>query len=367
MDTAPLRVLVTAPEYDWLQQLEQLLVATTYHVLTTDSCDDAYAIYTRQAVDAVIALVSPEALDFFQRLRQEQTNSLLILVLPHQQSTYSDLAKQIADIVIPPPPEQLDLILMLQLENRKLQDDNQHLRQTLRESEEARNETELLKNAIVRNVSHELRTPLLQVKSAVAMMNDADDLSKLIYYAESAVAKLESSVKNITLLGTSLDIKPNPIILRDSIASAQRELRRIWTHRNDVERIHLHIDDQLPPVLADKQGLNTVMQLLIDNALKFSQEQNTPVEVIGRLEGDDIYIAVRDYGIGIKPDKLQKIFDTFYQIDSSSTRPYGGTGVGLAIVKLILKRHHAAIQVESQHKKGSTFWFRLPAVDITKL
>jgi signal transduction histidine kinase len=124
------------------------------------------------------------------------------------------------------------------------------------------------------------------------------------------------------------------------------------------------IDSDLPPIMADKQGLSTVLQQLLDNALKFSEKNGKDVEVIGKREGDKAYIAVRDYGIGIPEDKLKNIFDLFYQVDSSSTRPYGGLGVGLALVKLILEHHGTKIEVISQLDEGSTFYFYLPIATI---
>jgi signal transduction histidine kinase len=99
------------------------------------------------------------------------------------------------------------------------------------------------------------------------------------------------------------------------------------------------------------------LQLLIDTALKFSEGE---VEVRLWHENDQVHIAVSDQGIGIAHDKLEAIFETFYQIDNSSTRRYGGVGVGLAIVRLILERHHVEIGVESTEGKGSTFSFALP-------
>jgi signal transduction histidine kinase len=215
----------------------------------------------------------------------------------------------------------------------------------------------LLKNAIVRNVSHELRTPLLQVKSAVALLAEDVQNNSLADYATNATARLEAIVTNITQLAGSQDIDPNPVIVRECVGYACRNLRRAWEHKGAAERIVTKIADDLPPAFADRQSLSTVMQLLIDNALKFSDD---PVEVEAQQVGSRIRITVRDYGIGIAPDKLEAIFDSFYQVDNSSTRRYGGTGVGLAIVRLILDRHGVKIRVNSRPGHGSAFSFELP-------
>jgi signal transduction histidine kinase len=224
------------------------------------------------------------------------------------------------------------------------------------------NQIEILKEAIVRNVSHELKTPLLHVKSAVSLMGE--DMGKentLIRYAANATARLEALVTNITMFGSSFDLNLGPVIIRDAVEYAHRNLYRIWESKDQAKRIKLFVDEDLPPVIADRQGLSTILQLLLDNALKFSTDE---IEVHAHLIKDEIEISVKDYGIGIAPKDMQTIFDSFYQIDHSSTRRYGGTGVGLALVKLLIENHRSEIVVESEPNKGSTFSFRLPIVKL---
>lgn len=237
----------------------------------------------------------------------------------------------------------------------------QHLHQEIEQQKRTNDEIEILKNAIVRNVSHELKTPLLQVKSAVSLLAEDMGPSKLIDYATDATARLELLVKNITLLGSSLDINPGPVIVRDAIENARRNLRRIWQRKDETDRIQVLIQEGLPPALADRQGLSTALQLLIDNALKFSKDN---VEVCAERSGEFIQLTIQDSGIGIARDQLDSIFDLFYQVDHSSTRRYGGTGVGLAIVKLILEHHNSKIVVESKENLGSTFSFKLPLIKL---
>jgi len=381
------RILIAAQKPPLHQDLEAAIVQMGYQLVAADDCEAAYLIHAQNQVDAIVAVASPDAINLFERLRREKTHTTLILIATTE---FNAVANAVADVVIPPVPERLAFILALlfenqqlqtkntqlaeqvaeqqriDLENQQLRTDKEQLAAQVKDQQRVVNETEILKNAIVRNVSHELRTPLLQVKAAVSLIKESDDsdIGKLVYYAESAVAKLEMLIKNITTLGLSLDIHLAPIIVRDAVAYARRDLRRVWQQRDNADRVELQIEPNLPPIRADKQGLGMVLQLLIDNALKFSQTQQTPVEVIARKDGEHIWIGVRDYGIGIAPDKLKKIFDTFYQVDSSSTRQYGGTGVGLALVQLILGRHDAEIHVESEPDKGSTFSFKLPWVDI---
>lgn len=278
-----------------------------------------------------------------------------------------------ADVVLPPSAfyvaHQLETLLQLKKENsrlleqcRQLEHEILDLQESLARQNRLVDGIEVIKNAIVRNVSHELKTPLLQVKSAVALLAEDVKDEKLINYAKGATARLETLVKNITLLGSSLDMNAGPVVIRDAVEYAKRNLGRIWEHVDSRDRIKTEIEDDLPPVLADKQGLSTVLQLLMDNALKFSKDD--VVVSVRKIETNHVEIRITDKGIGIAENQLEAIFQTFYQVDSSSTRRYGGAGVGLAIVQLILDLHQTRIWVESEVGKGSTFAFTLPIVDL---
>jgi two-component system, sensor histidine kinase ChiS len=168
-------------------------------------------------------------------------------------------------------------------------------------------------------------------------------------------------IRNITQLGDSLDVSMSPVLIREIVEFAKRNLRRSWERKDETVRIREEFDPNLPTAFGNKHGLGTVLQQLIDNALKFSDRE---VIVRARVVGEKVELCVQDFGIGIMQDKLDAIFESFYQIDSSATRKYGGAGVGLAIVKLILDRHNAPIQVNSVVGEGSTFTFQLPIVDL---
>jgi signal transduction histidine kinase len=338
-----------------------------YHLLLLNGSDELANLLSTYDIDAILLAASAQSRALAENLPLEQRQRLLLLVVPQDMETPVDPSiVSLVDAVLPAHPDylekQLKTLLQLHQENFAMRRRLAELEADVAAQKRLTSEIEVLKNAIVRNVSHELRTPLLQVKSAVSLIAEEVTNKQLITYAENATARLETHVKNITMLGHSLDINIGAIILRDTVEYAKRNLSRIWTRRGDVERVQMDIQPNLPPVLADMQGLSTVLQLLMDNAIKFSSE---PIQVIARKEGDKIFVAVQDSGIGIEKSKLEDIFESFYQIDSSSTRPYGGAGVGLALVKLILDHHNILIHVDSTVGKGSVFWFYLPYVEIT--
>jgi len=368
-------MLVTTENSPRAETLHPYLQMPGYELDVRTQLDSAKKILHTQNFDAVIALDNPQYSDLFDFVRsqpQDYQHVLLVLITEDTALLSDDPPRDFTEVILPVHPEyirnQLQIMLKLQQRNANLLHQKQDLlaeiallKEELETQQKNKNEIELLKNAIVRNVSHELKTPLLQVKSAVSLIaEDAED-NTLVRYAENATARLEALVKNITMLGSSLDFNMGPVILKDAVEYARRNLARFWQKRDAAERIRIKIEPNLPPVIADKQGLSTVLQLLIDNARKFSDGD---IDIFAHQEGDRVVISVQDYGIGIAKDQLNSVFDTFYQIDSSSTRQYGGTGVGLAIVKLILEHHESPISVESEVGKGSKFAFVLKVADL---
>lgn len=243
---------------------------------------------------------------------------------------------------------------------------NRQLEAALRAAREA----DLLKTSIVRNVSHELRTPVLQVKSAVALLSEevpaSDPGRRLINMAVEAIGRLETTVANVTQLAESQNLKLEPVVIGESVLLAIRNLGRIWKKR-DTRRMRRLYPPDTPVVLADKRGTAQVLQQLLDNALKFSPD-GTPVDIlIESRPAGQVWVAVRDYGIGIAADQLGRIFEAFYQVESSSTRRFGGVGLGLAIAQLIASQMNTRIEVESAPGRGSTFSFTLPRVDLDRV
>ena len=111
----------------------------------------------------------------------------------------------------------------------------------------------------------------------------------------------------------------------------------------------------------DKGRMNQVLDNLIGNAFKFSPDGGT-IRLSMVENENDVLVSVVDEGIGMPAEKHQRIFERFYQIDGSSRRRFGGTGIGLAIVKRIIDAHEGKIWVESELNRGSSFFFTLPIV-----
>ncbi len=361
----------------FIKLIHSHLDSSNYHIRLAKTIDEANQLLKVYTPKAIIATGDCDIISsFFKTIRNHYTNyDCPVLVLISE----TGAPESGADITLPPAwlqhiHAEINSFILRRTEHNdlvhnqlKLIEENNRLKSKLHNHEKSSDDMNFLKNAIVWNVAHELRTPLLQVKSAVALLaEDVGNNTVLVELAMGATTRLETVVKDITLLNElvneSMESRSfEPVLMREVVDSAFRNLRRSWQHKNDVDRIVTHIPPHLPPAFGDKQRLVIALQLLMDNALKFSKGT---VEVIMESTQGKIRTTVRDKGIGIPKDKVEKVFDTFYQVDSSTTKRYGGMGIGLAIVRFILDRHQAEITVETEEGKGSSFTFELAVVEV---
>jgi len=133
-------------------------------------------------------------------------------------------------------------------------------------------------------------------------------------------------------------------------------------HKEKADQKTINISLNSPKtvkVKADEESIRTVMNNLIDNAIKYTP-QNGRIEIkITESENHRVKIEVIDNGIGIDSKYHERIFQRFYQIDKARSQSLGGTGLGLAIVKHIIEKHGSQIHIDSKSGKGSRFWFEL--------
>jgi len=221
------------------------------------------------------------------------------------------------------------------------------------------------KSELLQNISHELRSPLTFVKGYVELMREGhmgsltpEQAEALEVVSEKADLMARLVEDMIALQRIEVEkLKLEPISLGEIAQFAVRSASLIA--QNAGIEFKLEIPPNLPPVMGDKNRLVQVFDNLINNAIKFSPNGGT-ITIRLKDVGEYIQAEVEDTGIGIPEDKLDKIFERFYQVDSSSKRKFGGMGLGLAIVKSIVEAHGGKIWVKSQLGKGSTFYFVIP-------
>jgi len=229
---------------------------------------------------------------------------------------------------------------------------------------EAANRT---KSDFLANMSHELRTPL----------NSIIGFSDLLYeqvYGELNEKQLKS-VGNISKSGKHLLSLINDILDLSKIEAGKLELsyrqfelasklntiRSLLSPIADRKNIQIEIDiaDGLTSICADEARFVQIMYNLVDNAIKFSYE-NGLVKIGARKKGDMVEITVIDTGIGIKPEDRSKIFKPFSQVDPFLSKQFQGTGLGLSLVKQIVKLHGGYVWFRSSPGEGSIFAFAIP-------
>jgi signal transduction histidine kinase len=227
-------------------------------------------------------------------------------------------------------------------------------------------ELDRFKSDVISNVSHELRTPLQHIKSSVSLLamgnlpeEQAESIKEMVDQAVNSMVRLVDDIIN---LGEGSALRLGAVVMLDVIAEAVNQNRTV--HRIRAEDLIVEIDDDLPPVQSDARALTRVIYHLLDNALKFSDEGTRVLLTARQTPDNTVRITVKDSGIGIPDDEHERVFEPFYQVDSSSTRRYSGAGMGLALVKLILDGHGTVAYLESKEDHGSTGGFDLNAADL---
>lgn len=229
-------------------------------------------------------------------------------------------------------------------------------------------ESDRLKDELVQNVSHELRTPLTFVKGYVDLLMDGDKgllTAEQQEYLQIVSDKTDDITRIIEDIITLQRIDSGNLQL-ELMSMADLLQTAVTSHRLVADKKGLSIVCTVPPgqrgfVRIDKGRMNQVLDNLIGNAFKFSPDGGVIRLSLAENE-QDVLVSVVDEGIGMPVEKHQRIFERFYQIDGSSRRRFGGTGIGLAIVKRIIDAHEGKIWVESELNKGSAFFFTLPIV-----
>jgi signal transduction histidine kinase len=313
-------------------------------------------------------LLTPERLDRALRRQKELTEkgkhrllgqTLVEMELVDRETLDRAITRQI-----------IELHAALQEANRSLERRVAERTAELRRALDRLTELNQLKANLISNVSHELRTPLAHIKGYTELLLE-EQLGELpkeqkdaLVVVQRASERLERLIEDLIEYSTAsregISIKVEPLELGALSASAV-ERSKVKAEKAGVQ-IVLDIDPAMPRLIADRDRIQWVIYQLIDNAVKFTPPGG---QVQVRAEGEIGHglIRVIDTGIGIPGERLEEIFEPFHQLDGSPTRRFGGTGLGLSLVKLILDAHGSELKVDSHEGHGSTFWFELPLAE----
>lgn len=222
-----------------------------------------------------------------------------------------------------------------------------------------------IKNNFLSIASHELRTPLGLIIGYAGFLQEgaagnSRDHAGHVLAAASQMRAILDEMSNLTLLQSdAMTLKKATIPVQDILNLALDEIK-YSAARRDLSLV-LAFREESIPVTVDPEKTTLAIVNLLNNAVRFSPEKSEIT--LGAVEqGDKAMIWVQDRGIGIPVDKLQKVFEEFYQIEPPNTRQYGGLGIGLTIARGIIEAQGGTIWAESEGKgRGATFKVLLPA------
>ena len=215
------------------------------------------------------------------------------------------------------------------------------------------------------NVAHELKTPIFNIQGYVSTlldgaMEDSHLTKKYLIRAEAGIDRLIAIVQDLDTI-TQLELDEVQLqITNFNIAQLIDELIDSFELKAFDRKVALVFHNLEPAVVqADKSRIRQVLANLIENAIKYSKDENGEVR-IKIFDMDDQYlIEISDKGIGIEEKDIERVFERFYRTDKARSREYGGTGLGLAIVKHIIEAHNQTINVRSTIGQGTVFGFTL--------
>jgi len=230
---------------------------------------------------------------------------------------------------------------------------------------------EAVRRDFVSNVSHELRTPLASLKSLIetleaGALEDPPAAKRFFERMNTEVDSMTQMVQELLELSKiesgKVPLELNPTlpweIIRPGVERMQLQVDRAGLKLNVKDEIK-----ELPEVLADKARMQQVVMNLLHNAIKYTPPGGT-INIWAEIEGSMMKFEIRDTGVGINPENLERIFERFYKADRA--RSGGGTGLGLSIARHLVEAHGGRIWADSTLSEGSIFYFTLPLYKINK-
>lgn len=222
----------------------------------------------------------------------------------------------------------------------------------------------------ITNISHELKTPItaltLNSDALLEVKNEPDQVVRFADRIKQQAGRLNDLVQEIINLSKLQDADPLDVARNVNIVDVVKEAIDQCETNAEARKISLNLEKtDAAVVLGNRDQLVMAVHNLIENAINYSST-GTNVTIVVEVIEDIVEITVKDQGIGIAQNEIDRIFERFYRVDPARSRATGGTGLGLSIVKHVAQNHGGEIKVWSALGVGSTFSLRLPMIQENK-
>lgn len=265
------------------------------------------------------------------------------------------------------------ILLGLSIRNRRLQEANKHLEELVQERTEKLANALEVKSNFMANMSHEIRTPMHGVIATLDLLADTSlsteqkDYVGIVRNSSQLLVSIINDILDLSKIESGkMELESIPFSLRDCV----EQVLLTFASKAAAKSLELTYEiapDVPPKFVGDEIRITQILSNLVNNSIKFTHQggvhfniSRKPDDKLNGIDAEIIRIQVIDTGIGIPAEKQAQLFEAFSQADSSITRKYGGTGLGLTIVKHLINLMNGRISVDSEEGKGTSFSIMLP-------
>jgi signal transduction histidine kinase len=384
-------VLLVDDDADVARTVSQILRQEQYEIVVTPSAGEAVRAVAERTYDVVLielALGRADGLSLLAQLRRTAPTTCFIVLTGYAslESAVAALRRGAYDYLVKPcviedlkqtvrrAVEQRRLGLLAARRERQLQELNDQLEERvqartaeLTRANQKLAEANAAKDRFLATLSHELRTPLTPLRAGLDLLRSRLGGGEWLPILDAMERNLSQEVRLIDdlldiarITAGKLSLERRPIDLAGSLRTAVEMIEPRAALKD--QRLVLDVKDSFPTLLADPVRLQQVVANLLDNAVKFSPPESRIVLTAWLGQGQ-VYLEVTDSGPGIDPACLTRVFEPFWQADSTSRRRYGGAGLGLAIAREIALLHEGDLKAANVAPgPGACFTFRFPLV-----
>ena len=211
------------------------------------------------------------------------------------------------------------------------------------------------KDEFIQNASHEIKTPITAINMALELLENSNNEKQnkefidIIHFQIHTINKLINDMLKLS----EIDVEKTNEQKNFKLVNLNKLITKVINSFVSKDTKINFINSKNIDIQANEDLLISAVENLLTNAIRYSGSDK--IDVILEKEENQAKIHIKDYGIGIKKDYQEKIFEKFYRIDKARSRKRGGSGLGLAIVKNIVELHNGSIEVESEENKGADF------------